>query len=45
MAQVAERLSPDFSSGRDLTVRGIELRSGVCADSAELGILSLSLNK
>ena len=45
MAQSVQRLTPDFGSGRDLTVRGIEPHVGVCTDSQSLlGILSLSLS-
>ena len=35
VAQSVECLTPDFSSGHDLTVRGIECHVGLCADSVE----------
>ena len=48
VAQLAKHLTPDLSSGHDLTVRGFEPRVGLCADSSESGaclgfIVSLSL--
>ena len=35
MAQLVKRPTPDFSSGRDLTVHEIEPRVGLRADSTE----------
>ena len=35
VAQSVERLTLDFGSGHDLTVREFEPRFGLCADSAE----------
>ena len=35
VAQSVKHLTLDFGSGHDLTVRGIEPRVGLCADSAE----------
>ena len=35
MAQSVKRLTPDFGSGLDLMVHGIEPRVGLCADSME----------
>ena len=43
MAQLVKQLTPDFSSGYDLTVCGIELPVRLCNDNAT--ILSLKLNK
>ena len=41
MAQSVKHPAPDFSSGDDLTVCGIEPHVGLCADSMEpVGILS-----
>ena len=44
MAQSVERLTHDFGSGHDLTVRGIEPHVGLCADSMEPAWDSLSLS-
>ena len=35
VARVVECPTPDFSSGHDLTVNGIEPHVGLCADSVE----------
>ena len=35
VAQLVKRLTLDFSSGHDLTVREIEPRVGLCADTVE----------
>ena len=35
LAQSVKDLTLDFGSGRDLTLRGIEPRLGLCADSSE----------
>ena len=43
VAQSVERLTLDFSSGHDLTVRGFEPHLGLCTDSAEPAWDSLSL--
>ena len=43
-AQSAKRLTLGFGSGHDLTVREVEPRVGLRADSVEPGILSLSLS-
>ena len=44
MAQSVKRLTLDFGSGRDLTVRGIEPHVGLCTDSTEPSWDSLSLS-
>ena len=44
MTQSLERLTPDLSSGRDLTVRGIEPSMGLWADGAEPAWDPLSLS-
>ena len=44
MAQSVKRQTLDFGSGHDLTVRGIEPHSGLCADSIEPAWDSLSLS-
>ena len=44
VAQSAEHLTLDFDSGHDLTVRGIELHVGLCADGAEPAWDPLSLS-
>ena len=46
MAQSVKRQTPDFHSGRDLTVGGFEPHIGLCADSMEpaRGSLSPSLS-
>ena len=41
-AQSVKRPTPDFGSGHDLTVRGIEPRVRLCADSVEPAWASLS---
>ena len=43
-ARVAKRLTLDFDSGRGLTVCGMELRAGLCADGTEPAWDSLSLS-
>ena len=42
MAQLVKRPTLDLSSGRDLTVREIEPRLGLCADSMETALASVS---
>ena len=42
MAQSVDRPTPDFNSGHDLTVHGIEPGVGLCADSVEPALDSLS---
>ena len=42
MAQSTEHLTLDFGSGHDLTVHGIEPRTGLCGDSVEPAWDSLS---
>ena len=42
MAQLVRCPTLDFGLGHDLTVRGIEPRTGLCADSAESAWDSLS---
>ena len=42
MAQSVKHPTLDFGSGRDLTVRMIEPRAGLCADSLEPPLDSLS---
>ena len=44
LAQSVERLTFDFVSGRDLTVRGIEPRVRLCSGSTEPAWDSLSLS-
>ena len=43
-AQLVKRLTLGFSSGHDLTVRGIEPRVQLCADTEEPAWDSLSLS-
>ena len=43
VAQLVGRLTLDFSSGHDLTVREFEPHTGLCADNAEPAWDSLSL--
>ena len=42
MAQLAERPTPDFGSGHDLTVHEFEPHVGLCADNMETALDSLS---
>ena len=42
MAQLVKRPTLDLSSGRDLTVREIEPRLGLCADSMVPALASVS---
>ena len=43
VAQLVKRLTPDFDSGHDLTVCGIEPHVGLCTDSVDPAwILDLS---
>ena len=44
VAQSVEHQTLDFGSGRDLTVRGFEPHTGLCADGAEPAWDSLSLS-
>ena len=44
MAQSVERLTLDFDSGRDFTVRELEPQVGFCTDSTKTAWDSLSLS-
>ena len=44
MAQSVKHLTLDFSSGHDLTVRGFEPHTGLCAQSTEPALDAVSLS-